>query len=396
MAPHETGTDSPAQGGVPTTALLTNEYMPSHGGVERLLHQRVEGFHPERVTVFAPHVPGCEEFDQQQSHRTVRARLPRYSLRAVTQTSRCLQPFLALLRHHRKTPYDVVECGQAFPTGLFALFLKRVYGVEYVMWVHGNDLIGPARYAVPRLLIRRALANASLIVTNSAFTRDVITGHGISRDKIRIVQPQADLSRFRSRPRSTRLMEKYGLSEHSKVLLTVGRLVERKGVDTVIGCLPELLTRHEDLRYLVVGDGPERDRLQALAESCGVRNQVNFTGPVSDEELPGIYNLATVFIMPSRFMPTSGTVEGLGLVYLEAMASGVPVIGGNSGGVPDVISHMHTGMLIEPGSTREAAQAVDQVLSDEFLAKRLGDAGRACASDLSRGSWQKVFTRSSA
>ena len=157
------------------------------------------------------------------------------------------------------------------------------------------------------------------------------------------------------------------------LLLTVSRLVERKGIDTVLDCLPRVLQRHPDVLYMVVGHGPALDKLQAQAAQMGLTDSVIFGGKLPYKTLPSVYHACDIFVMPARQIGPS--VEGFGLVFCEANACGKPVIGGNSGGVPDAIVDGVTGRLIAPDSPEACADAICHMLDHREDARRLGEQG---------------------
>jgi phosphatidylinositol alpha-1,6-mannosyltransferase len=159
-----------------------------------------------------------------------------------------------------------------------------------------------------------------------------------------------------------------------RILLTVGRLVERKGQDMVIRALPKIISHIPNLKYRIVGEGPYRTRLEQLAKELGVDTYVEFIGAVEDTELIREYKSCDLFIMPSRESPNDA--EGFGIVYLEANACGKPVIGGRSGGVPEAVLDNQTGLLTNPTDVEEIANSVVRLLNDPLLAKRLGEQGK--------------------
>lgn len=344
------------------------------GGVERLLHLRAREYEPAALTVFAPRVPGDEAFDATQPYRTRRTAVAGANIPGWAGLARSLGPAWRLYREHRRAPFDLIESGQCFPGALVAAVLQRLTGTPYLVWVHGNDLLGPARFRLLRWLLRAALRGARGVVANSSYTAGLIADFGVPRAAIRVIAPVVDLDAFQHRPPSASLRNRYGLGD-GPVLLTVCRLVARKGVDQVIEALAQLAAGYPDLRYLVVGKGPEQQLLQALAESRGVADRVIFAGPVPDDELAAHYHLASIFVMPSRFLGAEASVEGLGLVYLEAMASGLPVVAGRSGGVPDIVHHGENGLLVDPGSVPELVAALDSLLGDPTLAAGMGKTG---------------------
>jgi phosphatidylinositol alpha-1,6-mannosyltransferase len=357
-------------------ALVTNEFAPTHGGVERLLYERARGYHPEDLTVFATFTPDCEAFDELQAYRSRRSGRLLSTIPLLRDLIRSLTPLIDCFREHRRREFDVIECGQAFPACLFARAMHRKYGTQYLVWVHGNDLLGPSRYRLLRSAIRKSLLQAHAVITNSSYTAGVVAELGIPDENIKVIMPVVDTEKFRPAAPAADLLTRYGIV-NQQVMLTVGRLVERKGVDLSLEAVERLISAGKDIKYLIVGDGPRKHDLQQLAAKLGLDDHVVFAGSVAEEELAAHYNLANLFVMPSRYMPDEGSVEGLGLVYLEAMASALPVIAGRSGGVPDIVLPGENGLLVDPGSVTELTQAIDRLLSDDAYAKKLGQNGLA-------------------
>lgn len=157
----------------------------------------------------------------------------------------------------------------------------------------------------------------------------------------------------------------------------MSRLVPRKGQDTLILAMPAILAREPDAVLLIVGGGPYAKDLKQLAEETGVSDSVRFTGPVPWEELPAHYGAGDVFAMPCRTRRGGLDVEGLGIVYLEASATGLPVVAGDSGGAPDAVLDGETGWVVRGGSVEESADRIATLLGDPELRQRMGERGRA-------------------
>ena len=158
-------------------------------------------------------------------------------------------------------------------------------------------------------------------------------------------------------------------------LITVGRLVSRKGIDTVLQALSHLRTQFPYLRYEIVGDGPERERLQNLTSTLGLNDVVTFLGKLSDAEMLAAYGRAHIFVMPAR--EENASMEGFGIVYLEASACGLPVVAGRSGGVLEAVREGITGILVEPNQPEALADALQTLLNNPALMHQLGENGRA-------------------
>ena len=245
---------------------------------------------------------------------------------------------LAALRIARtERPVHIVFCGHVFMAPLAAIIAR---GLRARLWVqvHGIDAWQELSW-----LCRRSVENAALVTSVSRYTRRrLLQWVGIDPARVKVLPDTVD-PRFRPGAKPDYLVERHCLHGR-KVLLTVSRLAtseQYKGHDQVIRILPQVLREHPDAFYLVAGDGDDRPRLEALAVQCGVADKVMFAGRISHDELVDYYRLADLFVMPS-------TGEGFGIAFLEAMASGIPVIGGNKDGSLDPLADGTDGIAIDP------------------------------------------------
>jgi phosphatidylinositol alpha-1,6-mannosyltransferase len=275
-----------------------------------------------------------------------------------------------ILRHGIR----VVHAGKNLPEGFVAYLLNRCLGVPYVIYAHGEEITVCSEN--PRLSRHQqpVYQNAAAVIVNSRFTCDLVRELGVDRQRIAIISPGVDPDRFAPAPVSNALRRTLGVEE-KLVLLTVGRLQRRKGHDKVIEALPTILEQVPNLVYVIAGDGEEEPALRELADQHGVSGVVRFLGRVPEEELPGLYNAADIFIMANRTMP-GGDVEGFGIVFLEASASAKPVIGGRSGGTADAIRNGETGFLIDGASQADIADAVVSLARNPALRESMGQRGR--------------------
>jgi phosphatidylinositol alpha-1,6-mannosyltransferase len=250
-------------------------------------------------------------------------------------------------------PFDVVFCGHVHLAPLAAT-LGALLGRPLWIQLHGTEAWGPLTRAQ-----RWAAERAALITAVSRYTRrQFLAISSIDPTRVRVLPNTVD-RRFTPRQKPKYLLERFGLRE-KKVLLTVGRLAaaERgKGHDRVLETLPELLKTHPDLVYLVIGEGDDRERLQALARQGGLMDAVVFAGYIVPDELPDYYRLADVFVMPS-------TQEGFGIVFLEAAASGLAVIGGNRDGAVDALGDGAIGRSIDPLDGIQLIEAIRAALAE--------------------------------
>jgi phosphatidylinositol alpha-1,6-mannosyltransferase len=259
---------------------------------------------------------------------------------------------LASLRAATHPPIDVVFCGHLFLAPLAAAIAALVRARLWIQ-VHGVEA-----WQSPSGLHRRSVETAALITSVSRYTRRcLLEWVGIEPARVKVL-PNTVESCFQPGTKPGYLVEQYGLGGR-KVLMTVSRLVsseQYKGHDRVIRALPRVLLDHPETVYIIVGEGDDRPRLESLAQQCGVGDKVCFAGRVRPEQLPDYFRLANVLVMPS-------TGEGFGIAFLEAMASGIPVIGGNRDGSVDPLADGEFGQLVDPDNGQELIAAICDVLS---------------------------------
>ena len=253
-----------------------------------------------------------------------------------------------------------------------------------IFYIHGEELTSPdtSRLAGPRGFFS-ALRKADGVIAVSRFTRSRLIEIGVGAGRIELIPNGVDLGRFTPGERDPEIVDRHGL-RGKRVLLTVGRLEERKGHATVLRALPQILQSCPDAIYVVVGtgDGLPDLGLDALARKLGISDHVVFAGQAPPERLCAFYRSCDVFVMPNRTLP-NGDTEGFGLVFLEAAACGKPVIGGRDGGVPDAVVDGQTGILVNGASVDEFADAALRLLTDPDLAARLGSQGFRRAQEMS-------------
>jgi phosphatidyl-myo-inositol dimannoside synthase len=290
-----------------------------------------------------------------------------------------LRVFARVARIVRRERVAVVVIGEVVYGGWLAAPCRFLLRRKVVLYVHGEELTIDRRpVTIAQALRGLHLRLAHAIVTVSRFGQQaLVERYGIAPGKIELITNGIDLDRFRPRPGDPLLRQRYGLTG-KRILLTVGRLSERKGIDRVIEALPAMLGRHPDLHYLVVGQGGYRAQLDRLVAARQLADHVTFVGSVSDGALLEHYAIADVFVMPHREL-ASGDTEGFGVVFLEANACGVPVVAGTAGGAPDAVQDAENGLSVDGEDVNAIAQAVVRILEDAGLRERLRAGGLARA-----------------
>lgn len=225
--------------------------------------------------------------------------------------------------------------------------------------------------------LRSVLQAANAVLPISRHMADLAIMAGAAREKVHFIPPSVDARRVQGGNRE-RFRARFKLGVRP-VLLTLARLIDRKGQDTVIRALPRVLREIPDLVYVLAGQGSYREALEALARECGVADHVVFAGFVSDAEVPDVYAGADLYAMVSREGRDAGDIEGFGITYLEASAAGLPVLAGRSGGTADAVEEGVSGLLVDPGSVEAVGDAIVSLLRDRSKARAMGEAGRVRA-----------------
>jgi len=274
----------------------------------------------------------------------------------------------------RKENIGCIHCGHVLSTGVVGLILKKWLKIPYVVYTHSADILGFQKYPPIKKLLQSILYNASKVSSNSQFTNDKLLDLGVNKESIKLIYPKTDFLKFNAATKTEKIINKYPLL-NKKVILSINRLIERKGNDVMLQAMPAIVKEIPNAVYVIAGDGHYEGRLRAMAKDLHLENQVIFVNQLSDEEVVQFYKACDVFVMPSRTLRQEDT-EGFGVVFLEANACGKPVIGGRSGGIPEAVAEGYSGLLVDPLNVKEIAQAVTSLLKDEDYALRLGAQGK--------------------
>jgi phosphatidylinositol alpha-1,6-mannosyltransferase len=278
----------------------------------------------------------------------------------------------------RREQINVICIGELSSLSWLGLVCQRWLGIKMINYIHGEEVTIDLGYRYFGQRRREYLRRADAVVAVSRFTRQaLIEQMQVDPAKIELIHNGVDLDRFQPAPRNETLLDRYHLHDR-RILLTVGRLVPRKGIDMMLRALPEILQQCPDVHYLIVGVGPYRDDLEQLVRQLHLADHVTFTGTVASAELADHYRLCDLFVMPNREMEDHDT-EGFGLVFLEANACGKAVVGGRAGGAVEAVRDGENGLLVNGADAGEIATAIIRLLTDSELRQRLEAGGLAAA-----------------
>ncbi len=348
--------------------LATTQFAPELGGVPQLLwdfcRHRLEDIELRVLTVRQREATFYTSFDEH-------APFPIERVAPHAPAGSTSFDFARRLREivHEWKP-AVIFSGVGYPTAIIVSGIAQLTGTPFVVYTHSEDVTIPN--ATKRRALSWALSRAAAVITVSDFTRRELARLNVASERVVIIPPGIDLDRFEPS------IYPFSLASlrSSWVLMTVGRLVWRKGQDTIIRAMPEILKQVPNAHYLIVGDGPDARGLRSLTYQLRVAESVTFAGRVSDRDLPKYFFVCDAYVMPTRPSDDGSEVEGFGIVFLEAGAAGKPVIAGRAGGVADAVVDGETGLLVDPTDVRAVTDAILRLATDSNLCRQLGRNGR--------------------
>ena len=350
---------------VPHTLVVTNDYPPRVGGIQRTLEALVAQLPPDRVSVLCPDWEGGEAFDAAAPYRVLRQ--PETFLWPTPEVARRVEDAV------RETGAEVVLFGATYPLAMIGPRLAAG-GTPYLAAAHGFEYwlsVMPGAHS----LMRYATSKASRVpVMCSEFIARTVRTAVPRGVPVSVLYPGADIEAFRPDLPTDDLRDRYGIGD-GPLVVCVSRLVARKGQDMLIRGMADVRRRVPESTLLIVGGGPYEGELRALAGQAP-EGSVIFAGQVSEEDLPRHYAVGDVFAMPCRTRLGGLEVEGWGNVFIEAAACARPVVVGDSGGAREALVDGETGILVDGADAGAVADAVATLLADQALARRMGEAGR--------------------
>ncbi|MFH1947427.1 MAG: glycosyltransferase family 4 protein [Candidatus Magasanikbacteria bacterium] len=354
--------------------IITLEYPPKIGGVATYSHQFAKNFNPEEVVVLASHNKDAKIFDEKEKFKTIRKNM----LWPVFIWPRWLKSFFQLLSIIKKEKIEVIYLQHTLELGGAVWLLKKIKKIPYLIFSHGTDLELGASMKLKKNFLTKILNESELIIFNSEnLKKRLLKVLSDYENKSRVLYPCPEEMFYQtiSEEEVKSLKAQYAL-EGKKVMLTVAGFEEGKGYTHLIRMLPKILESVPNLVWFVVGDGPKKDFLLREIQKRSLQSVVRFIGEVPHEELNKFYCLADLFVLLTH--PDEGREEGLGMVFLEAAATGLPVVAGKSGGVEEAVIHTQTGIIVDIYKGDDSViKSIVEMFENKDYAKRLAENSRS-------------------
>lgn len=352
------------------TLFITNDFPPRPGGIQTFVYEIVARFNPEAVVVLASDWANSNEFDAGLDYKVVRAKT-----KVLLPTKKTLSLAAQLIAEHN---IDQVVFGASAPLGLLAKPLRKLGIKKIIAFTHGHE-VGWAKTPLTKSLLRRIAKDVDSLTYLTAYTKAGIL-KGLPKDtesKMYQLLPGVDTQLFNpnNKVAGAQIRADLGFADRPTIV-SVSRLMARKGHDQLIKAIPEISKSIPGVALVIVGDGKYGKSLQKLVRKLKLTNDVYFSGKVPYADLPNWYAVGDVFAMPCRTRMANWDVEGLGIVYLEASATGLPVVAGDSGGAPEAVIPGKTGYVVGGRDSKMLVKQLVALLNDENLRVELGQNGR--------------------
>ena len=353
--------------------VISDFFPPEIGGIQTFSYELTRNLSEdnriERVSVIAFHKEMRGQTIINPKFDILRLpQLEKYSLKKEFLRKRYLIPYNLL----KKRSYDVFHATTLLPSGFFASHFNRLFAhKKSFVTIYGNDVLMGFKNKKKRSMIERTFEKVDKIIAFSDSTKNKVKElYGVGEDRFKVIYPGVSVPSI-DQTKIDELKRKYDITDDDFVILFVGRLVKRKGIDDLMNAVGNI--KEENLKLLIVGDGPEEEELKKLREKLNLQKRVIFTGRIPYPDIFPCYKLSDVFSMPSKYLRDEGEIEGLGIVFLEAQSYGVPVIGTNSGGIPEAIDDGKSGFIVPENDPSAIRDRISELMSNRKLHEKISE-----------------------
>lgn len=344
--------------------LISEIFPPLHGGSGRWFWEVYTRLPRGDYIMAVGKHPNQEIFDKTHDLPIERINLSSTSwgiksLKGLAFYFRCFWVLRTLIKKHQ---IKKLHCGRCLPEGFMAYLLKLFTGMPYLCYIHGEDIETAALSRELSWMVKRVLNNAEKLICNSHNTAGLVSSKWQTpSERIAVVHPGVDTNKFKPAPRSIEIREQLGWGDRP-VILTVGRLQERKGHDMMIRAMPAIIEKMPSVLYAIIGNGDHKVFLNELVDRLGIQHSVSFMNEIDDQAMVKCYQQCDLFILPNR--QVGNDIEGFGMVLVEAQACGKFVITGNSGGTAETLIQGETGVVVDCSTPENLAITVVELLSN--------------------------------
>lgn len=358
------------------TLLLSEIFPPTNGGSGRWFWELYSRLSRSEYIIAAGQAVGDEGFDKTHDLNIARVNLtsPSWGIKSLSGLRfywRVFNNIRKLIKQHKIT---TIHCGRCLPEGFIGYIFKKTFNIPYICYIHGEDVEAAATSRELTWIVRKVLSNASKLICNSQNTANLILNNWDANPGItEILNPGCDTERFIPAQKNEDIKASLGWTNKS-VILTVGRLQERKGQDMLIKALPAIKQSIPNVLYAIIGGGEEKEKLEALTKKLKLQDNVLFMAEISDEQMIHAYQQSDVFVLPNRTVGPD--IEGFGMVLVEAQACAKPVISGDSGGTAETMILGETGFIVDCTRPEPITDKLIELLQNPKKCQSMGSAGR--------------------
>ncbi len=368
--------------------FLTEDFPPMPGGIATFLSELCKGLtrRGHEVRILVNEMPASSRYDSKQPYSVIRYPVP-------SRLSSVRIGYNLLKQIINKKP-DIIFLGHVFNTrGLAVLLFRWFLRIPYVILIHGGHLPLARVSKINRVAVFWLLRNANLLLANSKFTRKLLVEQGIPEEKINILYPGVDIDYFSPAKDKNEIegTKKTFCDPDTPLIVNAARLVPKKNHIRIIKAISSIVKKGRQVKCVIAGDGPERGKLEKLIKSLGLSNEVVLAGNLGRRNVLNLFMSADVVALPSTLIREDGHHESFGIVAMEAAACGKPVIVGSLGGQPESVMHGETGFVIDGDDVNAIEEAIEIIIEDRGLAKKLGEAGKKRA--VAEFSWEKIAAK---
>ena len=350
--------------------LINFDFPPIVSGISSLFYNLFKELDLAQTIVLAPKLKNDEVIDKNYPLKVLRYSTF-FGLKAIRIIALIPYVFTCIV----KLRINILICAVPLSLGFIGLLFNKIKKIPYIVFYYGGELDKYRKNPIAFSALKTILRNATRIVTISDYTSDEVSEYGVDKKKVFKIIPGVDFKKFRPSLNCEKIKVQFDL-ENKRVLLTVARLARRKGIDSVIEALNEVIKEDDNVTYVIVGKGRDENYLKKLVKDKGLEKYVIFAGSVSDFDLPLYYNACDIYVMPNKKTVGGEILEGFGISFVEAAACAKPVIGGITGGVREAVLDGKTGLLVDPNNIKLLSESILKLLRNKDYANDLGQTGR--------------------